>query len=161
MNKGLIIWVQVHNEASPADALFEQRTASSNGSSSDSSISNGAAREADKQGSSPDPQPASSDWYGQARQGHSLRDFLASQAARLQEETRQGKAGTLNLQTVGHDGSMAAEDWYGHMRQGHSPRYYLTSEAARLQEETRQGEVQVQSFSICWDLHPVWHCVSQ
>ena len=75
----------MHNEASPADALFEQRAASSNG----------AAREAGEQGSSPDLQPASSDWYRQARQGHSLRDFLASQAARLQEETRQGKAGTL------------------------------------------------------------------
>ena len=106
--------MQVHNEASPADALFEQRPASSNGSSSDSSIGNGAAREVDEQGSSPNPQPAGSggvtagDWYGQARQGHRLRDFLASQAARLQEETRQGKAAILNLQTVRHDGSMAA-----------------------------------------------------
>ena len=92
----------MHNEASRADALFEQRTASSNGSSSNSSTSNGAAREANERGPSRNLQPASSggvtgNWYGQARQGHSLIDYLTSEAARLQEETRQGKVQVQSL----------------------------------------------------------------
>ena len=90
----------MHNEASHADALFEQRTASSNG---DSSTSDGAAREANEQGPSRKPQPASSggvtagDWYGQARQGHSLTSFVTSEAARLREETRQGEVQVQSL----------------------------------------------------------------